>query len=110
MHFRSLVLLSFVCSTANAAIDFVAPRTSNTQSPTVLAAGDFNGDGFPDLVAAPESKPVLLFLGRGDATFSDGTFVSGTFGAPGVAAADVDADGKLDVIALQNGVIVFRGN
>ena len=77
------------------------------QGPTVgdiVAVGDFNGDGKPDL--AEEVCTVISFfppksscnwylhLGNGDGTFQAGISI----GQLASAAADVDGDGKLDLI------------
>jgi uncharacterized repeat protein (TIGR01451 family) len=78
-----------------------------------IAAGDLNGDGKPDIVAADNFGNIVVLLGNGD-----GTFHSAQFPAPGVVAmsvllADVNGDGKLDVVAPDNnsnGVSVLLGN
>ena len=125
--------------------------------------GDFNGDGYPDVVAVGneflESQPLQVFLGNGDGTFQavrrswnltsipdksvagdfnhdgkldlaltvnpNGVAVllgngDGTFAAPmiyptddlpsGLNMADLNGDGKLDLIATANKVDVFLGN
>ncbi|MEM1415228.1 MAG: CRTAC1 family protein [Myxococcota bacterium] len=65
------------------------------------AAGDMNGDGWPDLYFAVMSGHDRLYLNDGDGTFTD---VSEAWGltalensTSGVAMHDVDRDGDLDV-------------
>ncbi len=79
--------------------------------PSAQAAGDFNGDGRPDLAAADFdgdgrtdlavahawTHQVSLLAGRGDGTFrAVGQFRVGQF-PRALAAADFDGDGKADL-------------
>jgi hypothetical protein len=60
-----------------------------------VTTGDFNGDGNVDLVGSgPE---VALLLGNGDGTFQFADTYGGISGA-GAAVADLNGDGKRDVI------------
>ena len=70
-----------------------------------LAFADFDNDLWPDLYVANDSTPNFLFGNRGDGTFEDQSLISGTaYGdrvvpeaGMGVAVADVDGNGFLDL-------------
>ncbi|ACY48643.1 VCBS repeat-containing protein [Rhodothermus marinus] len=66
-----------------------------------VAAGDFNGDGWPDLYFVANRGPNRLFLNRSDWRFEDVTDAAGVAGSgnwnTGVAVADVDGNGWLDL-------------
>lgn len=71
--------------------------TQNWQSPI---AADFNGDGRLDLAMAASDNAynsVAIFLGNGDGTFQTGVSYSTGVEPVNLAAADFNADGKLDL-------------
>jgi uncharacterized protein (TIGR03437 family) len=84
------------------------------QSPSALAAGDFNGDGKVDLAVANESSNSLsVLLGKGDGSFaSPATYDVGS-GPWFVSVGDFNGDGKADLVVVNsdsNNVSVLLGN
>ena len=67
-----------------------------------VAAGDFNGDARVDLVVSlsDPSISVSLLRGNGDGTFGAPVNIANSSGAdsPAIVAADLDNDGRLDVV------------
>jgi hypothetical protein len=71
-----------------------------------VAIGDFNGDGNPDLALASQcqdigcnSGGVSVLLGNGNGTFQAAqSYASGGFQADSVSVADVNGDGKSDLL------------
>ena len=74
---------------------------------SAVAVADVNGDGRPDLlIATPkrwnkENSPggVTVMLGNGDGTYQKPqAFVAGGYDTDAIAVADVNGDGKLDIV------------
>jgi VCBS repeat-containing protein len=85
---------------------FSAPANYSTSAgggdTGTLAVGDLNGDGKLDLVAGNFGNGNLaILLGNGDGTYQPATFsTAGELGNPGkIALADLNGDGKLDVVS-----------
>ena len=80
------------------------------QSSSSPAIGDFNRDGNLD-VAFPSTNygnfGVDVFLGMGDGTFRKPLFSSTAYNVTSAAAADLDFNGRLDIVT--DGVDVLQG-
>lgn len=73
---------------------------------------DVNGDTHPDLVADP-AVGVAIVPGRGDGTFGDPILTPLASGVNGIATADFNGDGKVDLAVSSmavNAVFIFLGN
>jgi hypothetical protein len=78
-----------------------------------LTAADFNGDHHLDvLVVLDAGLAVYIAYGNGDGTFNQTTpKVPGTEGAVSAKPADVNSDGKLDlVVSFLCGTATFYGD
>jgi hypothetical protein len=85
-----------------------------------VVCSDFDGDGFVDIFVANDATPNFLYRNRGDGTFKDIGFVSGTAvnangseqACMGVTVADYDHDGRFDIFATnfaQEYNVLYRG-
>ncbi len=86
----------------------------------VLVA-DFDNDGWPDIYMASDTTPALLFMNNHDGTFREEGLLRGvgfsengmTQAGMGVAAADYDNDGWLDILKTNfsdEGVDLFHND
>ncbi len=70
-----------------------------------VLTGDFNDDGFTDIYVACDQTPSLLYMNRGDGTFSEEALLRGValdengkaLSGMGAASADYDGDGWPDI-------------
>jgi hypothetical protein len=87
-----------------------------------LAVSDVNGDGKPDIIVANRcpgllagycttaNNTIAVLLGNGDGTFQPAITNSCCFSPFSVAVADLNGDGKPDIVALNGVVNVLLGN
>ncbi|HZR27543.1 MAG TPA: FG-GAP-like repeat-containing protein, partial [Terriglobales bacterium] len=86
--------------------------------PSSVAVGDFNKDGKPDLIVANQgdnqnSGGLSLLLANGDGTFQPAVAIATVANPVSVAVADLDGDGKQDLVIAGFGcncLAVITGN
>jgi hypothetical protein len=72
------------------------------QGPDRVATGDINGDGFRDIVVScAQNDKLILFVGSKEGAYQISTRDVHT-GWSGLAIADLDADGKDDIVVSNN--------
>ena len=87
--------------------------------PDSVVVADVNGDGKPDLIVANQTSDptvgfaastVSVLLGNGDGTFQSAvTYLSGGSYLNSLAVADVNHDGKLDILAANGCSLIGQG-
>jgi hypothetical protein len=96
---------------------FQAPVTYAVPQAPYLALGDFNGDGKPDIAIAgglSGSGELSILINNGDGTFKSPVNYNIAGNVQALAAADLNGDGKLDLIvpsgASAAAIYVLLGN
>jgi hypothetical protein len=97
-------------------ITFATSTIGSPVEPWWMITADLNGDGKLDLVTSNQIGTLAVFLGNGDGTFrTEQDYVLGSTrnDVTGVAAVDLNGDGKLDLVACvvqTEQVAVLLGN
>jgi hypothetical protein len=100
------------------------PTIPTAYEPSPVVVADMNGDGIPDLVtlgqdSTQENAYLDISLGNGDGTFSQPVSIilpgGGVVALSGLAVADFNGDGKMDVavtsfISQANGIYFGNGD
>src|SRR5205814_6374430 len=112
---RLLLLILILLGTAlvAGAQSFSLPATYSVgDNPNYGVIGDFNRDGKPDLATTGAlSNDVCVLINKGDGTLQAGVFYHTDFGVEGLATADFNRDGILDLaVANRNGGPFSAGN
>lgn len=92
---------------------FTAGATYASPNALSIVTADLNGDGNLDLVVVngndPQEGDWEVFLGNGDGTFQSGVDYSPGGGFDWATTADINGDGKLDVIASGGSFGTYAG-
>ena len=108
-------------------LTFLGRGDGTFQKPSTIAStkdfveaftvANFDGDGFPDVMIETLKDTLMFsvtfFAGNGDGTYRKGTALPIPSHAPTLIGADLDSDGKTDLIGtLPNSsqIVVFHGN
>jgi hypothetical protein len=109
--------VSVFLGNGNGTFNLKSTITTGISSPRGIAIGDFNADGKLDFaVISDGSTTMQIFKGNGDGTFVSpptNMALDSNSIAWDIATADVNNDGKLDLIIADSGtnsVTVFLGN
>jgi FG-GAP-like repeat len=96
---------------------FQTPVTYAVPQAPYHVLGDFNGDGRPDIAIAgglSGSGEVSILINNGDGTFKSPVIYSVSGNVQALAAADLNGDGKLDLVVPSGGtsatISVLLGN
>ncbi len=88
---------------SNAILQDFAPYETTFTGGVYITAGDFNGDGTPDIVAGADQgggPRVMVFNGNGSGTLASFFAFEPTFsGGVRVAAVDLNGDGRSEIVA-----------
>jgi len=89
-------------------LDYVLPNSIGT--PVGAVIGDFNGDGYPDIAVAlrgvfcsPCATGVYVLYGQANHSFTAPVAIDGSL-QPIIATADLNGDGRADLVVVDAGV------
>jgi hypothetical protein len=107
-----ITTLSILLGNGDGTFTAVASNPAVGHYPYSLVAGDFNGDGIPDLaVGNVEDNNVSILLGKGDGTFIAKPNLNTGSAPQSLAAGDFNGDGIPDLaVVAGSSVLVFLGN
>ena len=69
-----------------------------------IVVNDFDGDGDLDIAGVDIDGTVTLLLGDGDGSFAAAAHLPGGAGPASIAAAELNGDGRLDIVVTHTGV------
>ena len=112
-----LLLMSPLAALGSDGPEFFARRDYVDLFSDQVVAGDFNGDGIPDLIAT-ENGNIHVLIGKGDGTFLVQPEILSGLQAGFLAVGDLNGDGILDLVlaggpngtAPPQGIGVLLGN
>lgn len=116
--FLSLFLLGRAfAATRDCPVFPAVTRFQASTNPVAIVAGQFNQDAYPDLAVANRgANSISVFLNNGDRTFKSQVEYPTPYGPNALKAADVNRDGRLDLVAGSPGpwgvvtVLLGRGD
>ncbi len=105
--------LTVLLGRGNGAFRRAATRPVLGRDPRSIVVGDFNGDGFPDVIVGDSDGSLIELLNDGKGIFHSAGVVAHLGSTESIAVGDFNHDGILDLAVsdpLANTVTVFLGS
>lgn len=116
----------YLATSTSAFASGVTYNTYDTGEPCNVTVGDLNGDGYPEIVTPNcNDENITVFVNNGNGSYQTGVYYNAAVGGSGsaaaagnvgpsaVAIADVNGDGKPDIISTNSessDVTILTGN